>query len=82
MGRFLQWTRIQELLLLPEYFSTLARHWQDILWGASVPAVTLIIRAYLGHPPKLAVAAFLVLAMFMAGYYMCGVPTTLGYFPS
>lgn len=60
--------RLRKYKLLPDYFTAIAAQWQEILWGAGMPAVIMIVWWSLGHPPKGVTIGYFVLAMFVAGY--------------
>jgi hypothetical protein len=62
--------RFRTFDLLPEYFRSVAAHWQDFLWGESIVAVAFTMWWLLGNPPAWAISVYLVSAMFVAGYYL------------
>jgi len=70
--KFLQWfkRRFQTFALLPDYFTAVAKQWQDVLWGESVLAITFALWWFLGSPPTWSIGIYLVIAMFIAGYYV------------
>jgi|SRR5579862_8004257 len=62
--------RFRTFDLLPEYFKSLVAHWQNVLWGEGIVAAVFSAWWLLGSPPAWAIVAYLVLAMFVAGYYL------------
>jgi hypothetical protein len=62
-------SRLRTFALLPDYFGAIAQRWQDILWGASMPAIVIVIWSAIWGVPTPIIVVFLVLAMFIAGYY-------------
>lgn len=68
LGRWLK-GRLYSFDLLPDYFTAIAQRWQDVLWGASMPAVMFLLWWALGSPPNWALVLIFVIAMFVAGYY-------------
>jgi hypothetical protein len=72
MPKAFEWLRgkFRTFDLLPEYFRSVAAHWQDFLWGESVVAVAFTVWWLLGNPPGWAIGVYVVIAMFVAGYYL------------
>jgi hypothetical protein len=69
LGRWLK-RRLRVFDLLPDYFRSLAGHWQDALWGSSPIAVAFAVWWFLGNPPPWIIVIYLVSAMFIAGFYV------------
>jgi hypothetical protein len=69
LGRWFR-RRLHTFDLLPDYFTAIAQRWQDVLWGASVPAVMFLLWWALGSPPNWALILIFVVTMFVAGYYV------------
>jgi hypothetical protein len=55
--------------LLPQYFTAIAKRWQDYLWGPSVVAVAMVLVFALGHLPAWAIVLYFVFVLFIAGYF-------------
>jgi hypothetical protein len=60
----------QTFALLPDYFTAVAKQWQDLLWGESVLAIAFALWWFLGNPSTWSIGVYLVIAMFTAGYYV------------
>lgn len=72
MSKFLGWlkTRFATFDLVPDYFGALAQSWQDVLWGASMPAIAFGLYWAFYEPSAKVLTIFFVAVMFVAGYYI------------
>ena len=72
MRRLYRWflKRIRELDLLPEYFEAVGHHWQNVLWGASMPFVAWGLWTLLGNPPHWVNVMAVLVGVFLAAYYV------------
>ncbi len=72
MWRFFKWLnkRFGTFDLLPEYFTAAGQQIQNVLWGALLPFLVWGIWFIVGTPPVWINWTAVLLALFIAGYYV------------
>jgi hypothetical protein len=62
--------RFRTFDLLPQYFTAAAERFQDILWGAGLPAIVWLIWSMVGTPPRWVNWVVVLCVLFTSGYYV------------